>query len=70
MDASKTSLYQSWFGGFLQGLFWEGGLYNPSKLLSFLKTEFGNTQPKRSLDIGIVDVKDGHYVDFSDKNIT
>jgi len=35
-----------------------------------LKKEFGNTQPKRSLDIGIVDVKDGHYVDFSDKNIT
>jgi len=38
--------------------------------LTFLKKEFGNTQPKRSLDIGIVDVKDGHYVDFSDKNIT
>ena len=35
-----------------------------------MKKEFGNTQPKRSLDIGIVDVKDGHYVDFSDKNIT
>jgi len=25
---------------------------------------------RRKLDIGIVDVKDGAYVDFSEKNIT
>lgn len=36
----------------------------------FLKKEFANTSIKRNLDIGIVDVLDGSYKDFSDKNVT
>ena len=36
----------------------------------FLKKEFGNTSIKRKLDIGIVDVLDGSYKDFSDTNVT
>jgi len=36
----------------------------------FLKAKFADVSMKRKLDIGIVDVKDGSYRDFSEKNIT
>lgn len=28
IDATKSELYKSWFGGITRGLFFEGGLYN------------------------------------------
>lgn len=36
----------------------------------FLKEQFRDVSMKRKMDIGIVDVKDGSYRDFSEKNIT
>lgn len=36
----------------------------------FLKSEFSNVTIQRKLDIGIVDVLDGSYRDFSDANVT
>ena len=70
IDATHSSLYKNWFGGIARGLFFEGGLYNSAPLEDFLKKEFQGTQIKRDLNLGIVDVVDGSYKDFSDKNIT
>mmetsp|Transcript_29881 Transcript_29881/g.45685 ORF Transcript_29881/g.45685 Transcript_29881/m.45685 type:complete len:222 (-) Transcript_29881:40-705(-) len=70
VDASNSKLYKNWLGGIARGLFFEGGLYNSAPLEDFLKKEFIDVNIKRSLDLGIVDVLDGDYKDFSDKNIT
>lgn len=35
-----------------------------------MKKEFKDVTPKRKLDVGIVDVVDGSYRDFSDTNVT
>jgi predicted acylesterase/phospholipase RssA len=69
-DASNTKLYKNWLGGITRGLFFEGGLYNSAPLEDFLKKEFTNLTMHRKLDIGIVDVLDGSYKDFSDTNVT
>ena len=69
-DASSTTLYKNWLGGIARGLFFEGGLYNSAPLEDFLKKEFTNLTMHRKLDIGIVDVLDGSYKDFSDANVT
>lgn len=69
-DASNSKLYKDWLGGIARGLFFEGGLYNSAPLEDFLAKEFTNVEIKRKLDIGIVDVLDGSYRDFSDKNVT
>lgn len=70
-DAAHNSLYKNWFGGIARGLFMEGGLYNSAPLEDFLKKEFKDTKTfHRSLDMGITDVIDGSYQDFSDTNIT
>ena len=65
-DAANNKLYKSWLGGITRGLFFEGGLYNSAPLEDFLKKEFANVDIHRKLDIGIVDVTDGSYQDFSD----
>ena len=70
VDATHSSLYKNWFGGIARGLFFEGGLYNSAPLEAWLKKEFKDTTIKRALNMGIVDVNDGSYKDFSDKNIT
>ena len=70
LDAGKTDLYKNWFGGVARGLFFEGGIYNSKPLEDFIKKEFKDVRPKRAMDIGITNVVDGSYVDFSDKNIT
>jgi len=64
--ATKTSLYKNWFGGITRGLFFEGGLYNSAPMEDFLKAQMADVSMKRKLDIGIVDVKDGSYRDFSE----
>jgi len=64
-DGAKTSLYKNWFGGIARGLFFEGGLYNSAPLEDFLKKEFKGVSMHRNIDIGIVDVLDGSYKDFS-----
>mmetsp|Transcript_14016 Transcript_14016/g.23813 ORF Transcript_14016/g.23813 Transcript_14016/m.23813 type:complete len:303 (-) Transcript_14016:62-970(-) len=69
-DATHTKLYKDWIGGVARGLFFEGGLYNSAPMENFLKSEFDNVSMNRKLDLGIVDVLDGSYVDFSDKNVT
>ena len=69
-DATKSSLYKNWLGGIARGLFFEGGLYNSAPMEDFLKKEFTDISIKRKLDIGIVDVLDGSYKDFSDTNVT
>ena len=70
-DAAHNKLYKDWFGGIARGLFMEGGLYNSAPLEDFLKKEFKDTKAvHRSMDIGITDVIDGSYQDFSDANIT
>jgi len=68
--ASKTSLYKNWFGGITRGLFFEGGLYNSAPMEDFLRAQMSDVEMRRLLDIGIVDVRDGSYRDFSERNIT
>ena len=69
--ATHTSLYKNWFGGIARGFLYEGGLYNSAPLHDYLKKEFSTgMSTERSLNIGIVNVYDGSYVDFSDKNVT
>jgi predicted acylesterase/phospholipase RssA len=68
-DATQNTLYKNWFGGLARGLFFEGGLYNSAPLEDFIKKEFKDVTPKRAVDIGITDVIDGSYVNFSEKNI-
>jgi len=69
-QATENELYKNWIGGIVRGLFFEGGLYNNAPMEDFLKKEFVNMEPKRKIDLGIVNVLDGQYVDFSDKNLT
>ena len=69
-DATNSQLYKNWFGGIARGLFFEGGLYNSAPMEDFLKKQFNGVQMHRNLDIGIVDVINGDYKDFSDHNIT
>lgn len=69
-DGANAALYKSWFGGIARGLFFEGGLYNSAPLEDFLKKQYSGVTMKRKVDIGIVDVLDGSYKDFSDHNIT
>jgi predicted acylesterase/phospholipase RssA len=70
LDASNTRLYKEWLGGVTRGLFFEGGLYNSAPLEDFLAKEFKEVEMHRGLNIGIVDVLDGAYKDFSDQNVT
>jgi len=70
VDAANSVLYKDWLGGITRGLFFEGGLYNSAPLEDFLTKEFQGVQMKRALNIGIVDVLDGSYKDFTDKNVT
>lgn len=69
-DASNTQLYKDWFGGIARGLFFEGGLYNSAPLENFLKKEYSSIKPNRHLNLGIVDVVNGDYKQFSETNIT
>jgi predicted acylesterase/phospholipase RssA len=64
-DGSNASLYKNWFGGIARGLFFEGGLYNSAPMEDFLKKEFKDVKMNRRMDIGVVDVLDGSYKDFS-----
>jgi len=70
VNASNSKLYKNWLGGITRGLFFEGGLYNSAPMEDFLKKEFVNITMHRKLDVGIVDVLDGAYNDFSDVNVT
>jgi len=70
LNAAKTNLYKDWFGGIARGLFFEGGLYNSAPMEKFLKKEFEGVTPKRKLDIGITNVIDGTYRDFSEVDVT
>jgi len=70
IDATHNTLYKNWIGGIARGLFFEGGLYNSAPLQTFLAKEFKGTTIKRNVDIGIVDVIDGSYKDFSDQQVT
>jgi len=68
--AAENDLYQSWWGGMIRGLFWKGGLYDSAPLVDYLQQEFGDVSMERKIDIGVVDIVDGGYKDFSNGNIT
>ena len=69
-DAGNTKLYQDWFGGIVNGLLLQGGLYDNSPLKAFIQKEFANTNIHRDIAIGIVDALKGSYQEFSEANIT
>lgn len=69
-NASNSKLYKDWVGGVAEGLLLKGGLYNDAPLKDFLATELSDiTSMQRSVDIGITDVLNGQYVDFTDANL-
>ena len=49
-----------------RGLFFESGLYNNAPLENFIKSKFENLKIERKLNIGIVDIMEGSYKDFSE----
>ena len=69
-DASETELYKNWLGGVARGLFFEGGVYNSAPMEKFLESQFSDVSMNRMMDIGITNLVDGSYRDFSEKNIT
>jgi predicted acylesterase/phospholipase RssA len=70
LDAGNSKLYQNWWGGVIAGLFTAGGIYDSAPLLEFLKKEITDITMNRLLNMGIVDVVKGNYVDFTEANIT
>lgn len=70
-NASNNKLYQDWWGGVVNGLFWKGGLYDSSPFKTFLEGEFNDiTELKRSVNVGITDALTGKYQMFTESNIT
>ena len=69
-DAGEATLYQNWWGGVFTGLFWEGGLYDPSPLKSFIKDHVEGLDAHRDIKVGIVNVLSGDYLAFTKQNIT
>jgi hypothetical protein len=63
-------LYEDWLGGVVEGLLMKGGLYSSRPLRGFLKDEFSGASLQRSLNVGIVDLLAGEYVDFSEAKLT
>jgi hypothetical protein len=59
--AAKSKLYQNWWGGLVEGLLTEGGLYDPSPMEAFFKTQFSGLSLKRDLFIGLTDVLSGNF---------
>ena len=73
VNASTSTLYQNWWGGVITGLFKQGGLYDSAPLLKFLQEQLADLEHaeiSRNLNLGIVDALKGHYVDFTEQNIT
>jgi hypothetical protein len=66
-QATAKPLYKSWLGGLPQGLLIEGGLYNSAPLKTFLNSQFSSTSLKRSLNVGIVDLLSGLYVNYNEE---
>jgi len=70
IDGANTELYKNWFGGIARGLFFEGGLYNSAPMETFVQSEFNEATMNRQVDVGIVDIINGNYKEFSHNNIT
>lgn len=61
-DASNSKLYQDWWGGVVNGLFWKGGLYDSAPLKTFLEGEITDINSlKRTVNIGITDALTGKF---------
>jgi len=43
LDAGSAKLFQNWWGGVVQGLLYEGGLYDDTPLRDFISKEFTGT---------------------------
>lgn len=56
-------------GGIAEGLLMKGGLYNSAPLKDFLKKELKDTKIQRSINVGIVDLLKGNYVDFNEDKL-
>lgn len=69
-DAGKSKLYQDWWGGILEGLFAEGGLYDDTPLKEFLQKQFEGIEIKRPVNVGITNVLDGKFEMFTETNMT
>jgi len=70
IDAADTPLYENWFGGVVNGMFNKGGLYDSAPLQKFLKSQFKDVAPmSRSINVGIVDLLSGKWVDYTDETI-
>jgi hypothetical protein len=70
--ATHSKLYKDWLGGIVTGLLLKGGLYNSEPMEEFLADQYKDVDfpLKIGLDMGIVNIKDGKYIDFNEKNIT
>lgn len=63
-NAANSDLYKDWLGGVAQGLFYEGGLYNPKPLAEFLASELADIgEMQRYVNVGLTDVNSGKYVE-------
>jgi hypothetical protein len=63
-------LYEDWLGGIVEGFLMKGGLYSSRPLKGFLKDEFTSASIQRALNVGIVDLLAGQYVDFNEAKLT
>jgi predicted acylesterase/phospholipase RssA len=74
-DASKQPLYQNWWVGPWAALISSGGIYDPSPLKAFLTSELSKLEVNaqnplyRALNIGILDVLKGTYLNMNDEII-
>lgn len=64
LKAAQQPLYQNWLGGVLEGLYYEGGIYDDAPLKDFIKKEFSDIKVQRDIFVGITDVENGNFVNF------
>lgn len=69
-DASKTELYNNWPLGIVQGVFYEGGLYDTTPLKTFIDEQTKDLEVQRDIKVGIVDVLSGKFTDFQKATLT
>lgn len=70
-DSATTDLYKDWVGGIANGLLFKGGLWNDAPTLDFLKSELSDVAAvHRWIDIGLTDVLQGKYSDFTESQLT
>jgi predicted patatin/cPLA2 family phospholipase len=69
-EVAKTKLYQSWWGGLVEGLLTEGGLYDNSPMEGFFKDQLKGLSLHRDLFIGLTDVLSGNFEVLTNSKLT